>query len=202
MGVTSFDEGILAGLVVSRNIKSVIELGAQNNYADHPTNPYMRLWYEARGIKYLALDLSGEDGCVKVDISKPLEESPPPADMVTDFGTSEHVSDDGNSYGTGKFSLLAYYNCWLNKHNLCKIGGVIFSENPKAGNWRGHGFNYLTQDFYTQLLTLADYHQFALTEHPAMGNIESGWNIVSILIKTGEKFPTFDEFKTLPIYKF
>jgi hypothetical protein len=105
-------------------------------------------------------------------------------DIVTDFGTSEHVSN--------------YYNCWLNKHNGCKVGGLIISENPKVNNWHGHGFHYLTKEFYTELCKVAGYELIEVGEHAAMGNVTDGWNVYGVLRKVSDVFPSQSEFYALP----
>lgn len=193
MGVTSFDIPLLEEIIKWHQPESVIELGAQNNYAQpHLPAPYMREWYQAKKINYESIDLNGEDGAFVLDLS---EKIPPNQtfDLVTDFGTSEHVGKNG------EFSWEAIYNCWLNKHTLLNIGGVMFSENPKTGNWPGHGFNYYTYAFYVRLILYTDYKMLLMREHAAMNNVKDGWNVVAIMKKTSERFPTFEEFKTLDL---
>lgn len=202
MGVTSVDIPILERLISSYEIRSVLELGAQNNYAQpHLPAPYMREWYEARGIRYDSIDLSGECGAIMYDLGKDalLDLPCAPYDLITDFGTSEHVSDDGNSYGTGKFSWEAIYNCWKTKFELCKVDGWIFSENPKTGNWPGHGFQYYTVEFYIKLANLSGMSILSIDQIPAMGNMVDGWNILSVLHKVTDKFIDLEAFKTLDL---
>lgn len=202
MGCTSVDIPIINRLISNYGIRSVIELGAQNNYTKgFLPAPYMREWYERLGIRYDSIDLSGECGALQFDLGKePLLDLPNGSyDLCTDLGTSEHVSDDGNSYGTGKFSWEAIYNCWKTKFNLTKLNGWIFSENPKTGNWPGHGFQYYTTDFYVQLANMSGLSILMLDEVAAMGNITDGWNILCVMHKISEKFPTLEEFKTLDL---
>jgi hypothetical protein len=212
MGVTAFDIQILENIIKWHGVKSVIELGAQNNYSQpNLPAPYMREWYEAKGIAYDSIDLSGECGAIAMDLGKPFQNPlgswnfPYLAfgyDLVADFGTSEHVSDDGNSYGTGKFSWEAIYNCWETKNLLLRdSGGIMFSENPKTGNWPGHGFNYYCLDFYIQLCEKSDYRIIELGEHAAMNNYVDGYNIYCIMQKTGPGFISFADFQKLPLYK-
>jgi hypothetical protein len=106
-----------------------------------------------------------------------------------DAGTSEHVGTNG------KHDIKAIYNCWKNKHNLVKVGGFIVSENPKTGNWPGHGFNYYTTDFYKLLAGFGDYSLIDLGEHPAMGNTTDGWNVYCVMQKTKEEFISLEKFK-------
>ena len=200
MGVTSFDIPKLEKILRDYHTSTVMELGAQNRY-DQPSlpAPYMRAWYDQHSVSYDSIDLSGEDGAWELDLAKDLgpvltaEGVPFYHDLVTDFGTSEHVGING------KFSWEAIYNCWKNKHNLLVVDGIMFSENPKTGNWPGHGFNYYSLAFYYGFCAITDYHILEVGEHAAMGNTTDGWNIYCIMQKRSEKFPTFEEFQNLDI---
>lgn len=188
MGVTSFSMQLIERYLPG--VKNVCELGAQNNYAQPKLPaPYMKEWYEARGIEYDCIDLSAENGCTVADLSKVLEfeeGEPQRFDLVTDFGTSEHVSD--------------YYNCWLNKWNLCKDGGVIISENPMTGNWPGHGLHYLDTNFYFELAEALGCKLMGTGTQAACNNTTDGWNVWGIIVKQGE-FLSAEEFKKLPVCK-
>jgi hypothetical protein len=197
MGYTSFTVELIEKHL--DGVKSVIDLGAQNMY-NQPVlpAPYASEWYKEKGIKYDAIDLSAENGSYPIDLSLPSREQGLDilqwaADLVVDAGTSEHVGF------CGKHQIEAIHNCWVTKFNLCKAGGKIISENPKTGNWPGHGFNYYTEDFYRNLEVKSDLKILSLGEFPAMGNTTDGWNIYCVMEKTGEKFPTLAEFKKLGI---
>lgn len=192
----------------------VLDFGSQNNYSTGETPPpFMSEWYMGKGVeKYVSVDLAGDNGSLKLDCAYPL-----PLDhdfgLVCDIGFSEHCvqmqdhscvvyeNNITSVYPKGEVDAkLGYYNCWLNKHNLCKPGGYIISENPKEGNWPGHGYSYISKDFYKLLVLLADYELIRDGTHPAMGNYIDGWNVYSVLKKTGDRFPDFDKFLKLPIY--
>lgn len=193
MGVTSIDIQNLENLIRYYQPRKVVDLGAQNNYAQPKLPaPYMREWWEAKGIEYASIDLSNENGCIVLDLSvdNDFENE---YDFVMDYGTSEHVGTDG------KFSWEAIYNCWQNKHRLLNVGGLMISENPKTGNWPGHGFNYYTQEFYHELKKIAGYMTIEGGEIPAMNNTTDGWNVYCTLRKFGHKFPSLEEFKTLDL---
>ena len=177
----------LIDLIIDK-VQTVVDLGAQNDYR-HPTlpAPYVKDTYYANK-NYVAFDISGENGSKPYDLSQ-LHDFGVQYDLLVDAGTSEHVGDNG------KFGWKAIYNCWKNKHNLVKVGGFIVSENPKTGNWPGHGFNYYTTDFYKKLAGFGDYSLIDLGEHPAMGNTTDGWNVFCVMQKTKEEFITFEKFK-------
>lgn len=199
MGCTQYDIDLLTNMIEAYKPKSVIELGAQNNYAQpNLPAPYMREWWEAKGILYRSIDLSGECGAITEDLSQPMntvlaDYEDRPFDFVTDLGTSEHIGIDG------KFSWEAIYNCWKTKFDLCKVGGYIISENPQSGSWPNHGFNYYTFKFYTQLMNVADLTTPLMDRVPAMGNRIDGWNVMTVMHKVGPRFLTLEQFKLLDL---
>lgn len=217
MGITKFDVELLEKVLkLNPDARTVCELGSQNLYlvpSDKP--PFASEWYEARGLKYNCIDMAGDNSAYQVDLSQAISFDPE-FDIVTDFGTSEHVVQmdkitkvafhDGhiNSiYPDGvKDALLGYYNCWKNKHNLLANSGIMVNVNPKTGNWPGHGYHYITKKFYEELAYLCGYHIIELDEHPAMGNTTDGWNVYCLLQKQDDAdFISFDRFCKLDICK-
>lgn len=183
MGITSHSIQLLEAIVAWEPIKNVCELGAQNLYIEGPMyGKYANEWYKNKGIEYQCIDLNGENDSFVLDLSMVLPKHEP-FDLVTDFGTSEHVKD-------------SFYNCWLNKWNLCRVGGTIISENPMTGNWPGHGYNYVTLEFYKGLSAMIGC-PIELGEHPAMGNATDGWNVWCIMKKNREDFITEEQFNSL-----
>lgn len=215
MGYTEFTKSKIQSIIDSynlneytHNLKFVMDLGSQN---DHTSTlrpmPYISDWYKEKGIWYECIDLNKENDAISIDLSKPLGESYWARDnnigivegrvqLLVDAGTSEHVSGENN-----KFDWNAIFNCWETKNTLLCERGIMYNENPKTGNWPLHGVNYYSQEFYTELVKVADYEILDLGEHPAMNNYVDGWNIFCTLKKIGDKFPSPDEFSKLPIYK-
>lgn len=223
MGVTQFEIKILESILSSQEITDVIELGAQNNYATSETKkpPFMSEWYNKKNVRYYAIDLAGDNGSFKYDLSHPLDPevfgSEKLFDLVTDFGTSEHVVQmhdyenvrfhDGHinsiyPMGPIKDIKMGYYHCWLNKHRLLKIGGVMVNVNPLTRQWPGHGYSYLGQAFYNELIKVSGYSIMEQGINCAMGNCDTGKNVYSILKKTSEEFPGYDLFYKLPIFEY
>ena len=180
MGVTTHSNNLVQKH--KGNAKTMLELGSQNTYFDCETTGVAKEYYTKQGFEHHSIDANGEYGCEVADLSTVLDLAQ--VEIVTDFGTSEHVSN--------------YYNCWLNKHNGCKIGGLIISENPKVNNWHGHGFHYLTKEFYTELCKVAGYELIEVGEHAAMGNVTDGWNVYGVLRKISDVFPSESDFYVLP----
>jgi hypothetical protein len=186
MGVTSFTLSKIELLIKEANVKSVLDFGAQNNYVQPKLPaPYMSEWYKERGIRYKSVDLSGENGCIVQDLTKSFDLGER-FDLCCDAGTLEHVLD--------------LYQGFKNLFNHCKVGGFIYRENPKTGNWPGHGVTYMTEQFYEQFEAISDIVIADLGIIPAMSNVIDGWNVYCLMEKTGENFPTLAEFKTLPIF--
>ena len=194
MGYTQFTKGKVQYILDVFKPKSVIDLGAQNDFSQpHLPAPYISEWYRNKNIAYLCIDLNGENNAEQIDLSKPSFTVASGCDLLVDAGTSEHVGDNG------KFSWEAIYNCWATKNKLLNIGGIMYSENPKTGNWPGHGFNYYTQDFYKELVKISGYELLDIGEHPACNNKTDGWNIFATMKKVSDKFPTLKKFYKLPI---
>lgn len=178
MGITHLSLGRINKL----QGETMCELGAQNIYSAELYGTIAKEYFVAKGYKHDSFDINPHQGANYLDLRKP--EKLNKYDIVTDFGTSEHC--DGNYYQVNK-----------NIHDLCKIGGYIVRENPKTGNWPGHGKNYLTKEFYIELAKLCGYEIIELVEEPAMGNITDGWNIAVVLKKTKDKFCTKEQFEKL-----
>lgn len=216
MGITAYDIKLIEkALEVKPEIKTVCELGSQNLYLDNdPRPPFASVWYETRGLDYTCIDMAGDNNAVIADLSKPIMYIGKDFHLLTDFGTSEHVVQvpefqsvafhDGhiNSvYPKGEPTeqqiAEGFYNCWANKHNLLNAGGLMINVNPKSENWPGHGYTYLTKNFYTRLAELMGYEVILLEEHAAMGNTDSGWNVVCILKKHVNYVPfiSFEDFQ-------
>jgi len=207
MGYTGNTIRLVQAVIGAYSINSILDLGSQQNY-DQPNlpAPYISEWYEEKygfgkgnpGRPYDSIDLNGENGSHQIDLGELLPEGFAgqfSSDLLVDAGTSEHVGREQ------AFSWEAIYNCWLNKHNLLKVDGIMINENPKTGNWPGHGFNYYTKEFYRALEAATDYHVILLDEHPAMENRVDGWNVICVMQKKSDRFPTLEEFIELGIQK-
>lgn len=220
MGITAYDIKLIERAIEAKpDIRSVIELGSQNLYLNSESKPpFASEWYENHGIKYHCIDMAGDNGAIKKDLSKILgllnqPGSPVKTDLVTDFGTSEHVvrvpEYQSVPFHEGHINSVyptrhpeeseiatGFYNCWINKHDLLSPGGLMINVNPRTGNWPGHGYTYLTLEFYSKLATLMGYEILLLELHAAMGNIIDGWNVVCILKKVNDgPFISFEEFQ-------
>jgi hypothetical protein len=201
MGYTNFTIGkvtqILESIKSEKGIISVLDFGAQNNY-NQPNlpAPFMSEWYSAyeHPISYTSIDLSGENGSLQFDLARPMPAYLNTYDLLCDIGTGEHVGIDGH------FEWEAFYQFWKNKHDLCRIGGIIFSENPETGSWPQHGFQWLSKKLYWELCSWSDYELLECDRVAAMGNTTDGWNVYAIMKKRGYNFPSLEQFKTFSLF--
>ena len=98
-------------------------------------------YFESLGIDHTSIDIKGGYGSLALDLTKPLDLEP--FDMITNLGTTEHVSRQPP--------------VWENIHNLLKPNGVLVSMTPLKGNWWWHGEWYPTEDFYQSFAHLNGY---------------------------------------------
>ena len=207
MGITKTDI-LLLEKYITPETKTVCELGSQNLYIDdNPTPPFASKWYQDKGLEYHCIDLAGDNGAITYDLAYYIPFGFP-FDLVTDFGTSEHVVQmdgmkkvsfhDGHIhsvYPDGIKSIEAgFYKCIMNKHFLLKVGGICISVNPKTGQWKGHGYSYYTKEFYTELCRIMEYELLELGEY--------GGQIFCIFRKVNDtEFMSEEEFSKLDIRK-
>lgn len=220
MGYTSFEIALIEPYL--KDGDSVLDFGSQNDYTTGQSDPpFISEWYKGKKVNYTCIDLAGDNHAIECNWSYPsnwgiFERDK--FDVVVDAGSSEHSSQckeyETVSFHEGHIHSVypktkptneeienGYYECWRNKHNACKIGGLIISINPKTGNWPDHGFSYLTEQFYVGLWALSGYDLLQIGCHPAMGNTIDGWNVFSVIKKHSNEFPSFRAFSTLQIYK-
>jgi len=91
-------------------------------------------YLESIGVEHTSIDWNGQDGALPLDLRKPILLDP--FDMVTNFGTTEHVSEQEPA--------------WRNIHNLLKVDGVYVGVTPLPGDWPGHGDHYPAMEFYKE----------------------------------------------------
>jgi len=124
-------------------VRTMIELGNKKN-----KNGIFKKYFESIGIKHLSIDWNGKDGALKLDLNTRLWDVLFPADVVTNFGTSEHVEDQDSVFE--------------NIHHLSKKWMV--HAVPFEGNWEGHGVKQdgkqcvrYSERFFTDLATKYHY---------------------------------------------
>jgi tetratricopeptide (TPR) repeat protein len=102
-------------------------------------------WFTQEGWSHVSIDLNGEGGALVLDLQKQIDPETigGPFDIVTNFGTTEHVDEQ--------------WQCWENAHELVKEGGHLISATPFPGDWPGHGRWYPSVEWYHQFAALNGY---------------------------------------------
>jgi len=209
MGINDKNLEMLEGVFKRYPISSVLELGAQNfyqNYGPVRYGMYASNYYRLKGVQeYQCIDLNGENGAIALDLSVP--HTLPKFDMVTDFGTSEHVAafvreeevlavdptnDTWKNSPNHVAGMEALYNCWTTKYNAARI--LIASANPATGHWPKHGHFYYTTEFYRVLASLTGMTPVFIGEHYALGNTKDGKEVSCVLNVRGSHWISLQEF--------
>jgi len=142
------------------------------------------------GVKHESFDWNGFDDVKVINLAIPYEDKKfiEKYNVVTNFGTSEHVYDQ--------------YWCFWNIDNLCSIGGMMIHNIPLKDNWSGHCDYWYNLDFFKNLSKIYEYNLVSLEIDSSRG---PGKHSVScILNKTKKnKHMTEEKFKIclIEIYK-
>lgn len=135
------------------NHHSICELGDQQFLVCPPYKEYTytRTYFESIGKDYDSIDLNGLDQSLMLDLNTDIEIKKQ-YDIVTDFGTLEHVED--------------YYMGFKNTHRLCKIGGLMIHILPAINQWPGHGSWRGDMRFYINIGKFQKYKILDVHEEP------------------------------------
>jgi len=129
---------------------SVCELGNQQMDAGKPVDA----WYRKLGCgRYVSIDGDGR-GTVSADLNRPLTAlNLGTFDLVTDFGTGEHIFDQAQ--------------VWRTVHELTKPGGFIAFDRPHQG-YTKHCFYLVNPCLFTDLAKANNYRvvSFLKTQTP------------------------------------
>ena len=102
----------------------VCELGDQlMEWDPHGTG---KRYFESLGSTHVSIDLNGKNGSLPLDLTSQFDEATwgSKFDMVTNFGTTEHVRDQ--------------FSVFRNIHLFTKPGGVMIHTVPPVGAWTRH----------------------------------------------------------------
>ncbi len=117
--------------------------------------PTSKVFFECLGFEHTSIDINGLDGAIPLDLNEPIidEDLTGQFDIVTNIGTSEHVSNQAM--------------CFENIDRLCRDGGIIINASPYGDVWGDHaGHWYLHQSFYD----LAEKYDYEFLTHPVLLN--------------------------------
>lgn len=145
-------------------------------------------------IETVSIDIAGTNESLPLDLSKsiPVKDLPAQGDVLTDFGTIEHVK--------------SLYYALKNSFNLIKDGGLGIHVNPLSGGYvANHGYHYFNEDFWKAYCDLAKLELLETFKEAAYRNTRDGWEQYAVYRKTVKsKFPTkkaFDHIYKLHITK-
>ena len=112
----------------------LIELGNKKN-----TNGLYREDYARYDLEYVCIDWNNLDGAVPLDFGERIpEEYEGVADVVTNFGFTEHVFTD-------------QVQCWENVARLSSaVGCYLAIVLPRPGHWEHHGVYQPTIEWLTE----------------------------------------------------
>lgn len=113
---------------------------------------------------HVSVDINGQDGALPMDLSMRINkpEWRNLFDIVTDFGTSEHV---GNT-------IQDLHQCRENCHTNVRVGGIMIFVNPMTGCWPGHGHHYFTCQHYALLAEKCGYRVLEISEQSSFNDSE------------------------------
>lgn len=145
-----------------------------------------KTYFVKRGVEHTSIDINGRDGALSIDLSKPISgEMLGSFDVLTNFGTSEHVSNQ--------------YECFKNIHNLVREGGIAVHLVPRKGSWKGHGlYSYAPQTF----LQIGSYSGYkCLLRHIVRWKNDPRCKLVAVcLLKGGHNFMSREKFDGIDLY--
>lgn len=101
-------------------------------------------YFESLGTIHVSVDKNGKDGALALDLTQPLSGIGEPFDIVTNFGTTEHVK-------------FGQYQPFKTMHDLVRLGGVMVSVVPEVGFLEEHGYFHYTKKFFEELASSNQY---------------------------------------------
>lgn len=115
---------------------SWLELGNQTNRVR--CRPAKEV-YAGRGVEvHVSIDLNAKDGALPLDLDEPLPEHFDGVfDVVTNYGTAEHVNNQ--------------YQVFKTIHDSCRRGGLMIHGFPLQGTFLGHCRYYYPEEFVKKL---------------------------------------------------
>jgi len=163
----------------------IVELGAQVLRKDTKATRgiWAKTFFERLGAVHVSLDVGGKGRSLSVDLRDPIEDKKllGSFDILTNFGTSEHV-------------WAEQYGCWRNCHELVHHGGIFLHEVPCHGRTKSHAYYTYEPAFFTTLAELCGYKILWLADtysisRPwiAESDKKALWNILTGIQKEGSK---------------
>jgi hypothetical protein len=129
-------------------------------------------FYKSIGLNIATVDIHGKNRAIAIDLSKESN-AVFNVDLLTDFGTVEHVSD--------------LYSALLNCHNWTNEGGLMIHANPKTGTYKGHGVSFFTMEFWLKFADVMDYNLIEVSEKSPYSEENPDKEVIAVLQKLVNK---------------
>lgn len=129
-----------------------------------------KAFFTGNGAEHVSFDLNGKDGALVVDLSKPVpDEHVGRYDVVTNFGTSEHIASQEDVFA--------------NIHRMTKVGGAMIHSVPLVGYWLRHCPYRYKLTFPTEMAALNNYRIAANRTRSRKANTGTEMLLNFVLIK-------------------
>jgi hypothetical protein len=153
----------------------LLELGDQDVIFEPYFNLKMRELEGKNFKKWASYDLHSRSGVTIKDLSIVAEDTNK-WDIITNFGTSEHVEPE-----------IGQYNCWKNMHNWLNLDGYIIHEIPEVGSWPNHCRYYTDKNFFENFQKIG----YEIVENSTIYYQQNG-NLSFAILKKKIEYPFFD----------
>lgn len=138
------------------------------------------------GYKILSIDWHGKNNALNFNLNDIIEENTFQADILTDFGTLEHVEN--------------LFHGLINCHNFTKINGIMIHVNPDK-TYVNHGYRYFTERFWEELAAVFKYKIVSIYSLPPYEDSNPALEVYAVLQKTKDSvIPDEATFKKLIKY--
>jgi hypothetical protein len=124
------------------SLMKLLELGDQDIVFGNLYGTKLRNLESKNYKKWVSYDLHQRNGVTIKDLSI-ISDSDEKWDIITNFGTSEHVEPE-----------IGQYNCSKNMHNWLNLNGYIVHEIPEKGSWPNHCRYYTDINFFNEFLKI------------------------------------------------
>ena len=165
---------------------NIVELGDQFcDWSPEVQGIRTDTYFKEHGIEIKSVDWHGKNGALKIDLSE-ISTVKLKGDIVTDFGTLEHVKDT--------------YNCLVNCFSFCKIGGKMIHVNPDK-TYVKHGYFYFTEKFWHEYAKLAKLEVISIYTEKPYDKTNPASEVYAVLKKTDKsRIVSEQEFEGLQKY--
>ncbi len=192
MGLTynilAFQDKVLKIINLKWKDVRMCELGDQIFYKSHIVAK--KYYTEIKKVlEHVSLDLNGMFGSLVVDLNFPVPESLIDRfQLITDYGTSEHVENQ--------------FQVFKNVHDMCKANGIMIHTLPLPNNFPDHCLYYYPKEFFSRLARLCDYKVIMLKIQNAFNPPipKSRMIFVAFFKKKSSEFISKKQFDELNIF--